>query len=99
MAIDETTRLAKSNKATANKPDDSMPLGKINFILITISVLLIVIGFVLMTGSSNIGKVFNYDIFEARRIVVAPMITFAGFLLMAPAILYRPKKNKTEIEQ
>ena len=69
------------------------PLGKINFILMGICLLLIVTGFSLMTGSANVGETFNYDIFESRRITTGPIIAFLGFVLMAFAIIYR-KKDK-----
>lgn len=71
--------------------------GKDNFILIGVSIVLIIIGFVLMSGGgSTDGVTFNPDIFSARRIVVAPVITVIGFLLMIFAIL---KKNKDKSEE
>ena len=70
--------------------------GKDNFILIGVSIVLIIIGFVLMSGGgSTDGVTFNPEIFSARRIVVAPVITVIGFLLMIFAIL---KKNKDKSE-
>ena len=74
-----------------------MPLGMINYILIGVSLLLIVLGFILMSGSGNEGSTFNNDVFSSTRIVVAPFITFLGFLLMVPAILIKGKKNNDEI--
>ena len=70
-----------------------MPLGKINYVLIAACVLLIVVGFALMSGSANEGPTFNADIFSTRRIVVAPFITFLGFVLMPVAILFRGKSH------
>ena len=71
--------------------------GKDNFILIGFSIVLIIIGFVLMSGGgSTDGVTFNPEIFSARRIVVAPVITVIGFLLMIFAIL---KKNKDKSEE
>ena len=65
---------------------------KQNYALIGISVLIIIIGFILMTGSSVVeGEKFNYDIFSTRRIVVAPMVSLAGFVLMVYAILKNTK--------
>lgn len=72
------------------------PLGKINFILMGICLLLIVIGFWLMTGSANVGETFNNDIFESRRITMGPIIAFLGFVLMAFAIIYRKKDRKDD---
>ncbi|MBR5639609.1 MAG: DUF3098 domain-containing protein [Muribaculaceae bacterium] len=70
-----------------------MPMGKMNYILMGVSLLLIVLGFILMSGSSNEGATFNNDVFSSRRIVVAPLITFLGFLCMIPAILYKGRKD------
>lgn len=76
------------------KHQESMPLGKINYIMIAVSLLLIALGFFLMGGSSNNGETFNNDVFSNTRTVVAPFITFVGFILMVPSILYRDKKHK-----
>lgn len=73
-------------------------LKKVNYIICIISVFLIILGFVLMTGpSSSIEGGFQPDIFSTRRIVVAPMVCFSGFLLMIVGILFKGKKqSKTE---
>ena len=69
------------------------PLVKINFILMAIAGAAIVIGFLLMLGGSTTAvDGFNPDIFSTRRIVVGPALSFLGFLFMAFAIIYRPKK-------
>lgn len=70
--------------------------GKENFILIGIAIAVIIIGFVLMSGGgSEDGVSFNPEIFSARRIVVAPIVTFIGFALMVVGIL---KKSKDKAE-
>ena len=74
----------------------SYPLGKINFILMGICLLLIVIGFWMMTGSANTGDTFNKDLFETRRVTTGPIIAFLGFVLMAFAIIYRKKDNRPD---
>ena len=85
---------------TENKPVEkgkvSYPLTKINFILMGICLLLIIIGFWLMTGDANVGNTFNKNIFESSRITTGPIIAFLGFVLMAFAIIYRKKDNKKE---
>jgi len=65
-------------------------LGKINLVLIAIGFVIIVLGYVLMTGSST-GVEFNPDIFSARRITVGPMVSFFGFIFIIFAILFKPK--------
>lgn len=68
--------------------------GKENFILITVAVLFIVIGFVLMSGGgSTDGVSFNPEIFSTRRIVVAPLVVMLGFLLMIAGILFNSKSK------
>lgn len=67
---------------------------RLNYIICAASVFLIVVGFVLMTGpASSIEGGFEPDIFSARRIVVAPMVCFVGFLTMIVGILYPRKKE------
>ena len=76
-------------KEKEKKP--SFPIGKINMAMMAVCLLLIVVGFWLMTGSANEGDKFNYAIFENRRTTIGPMMALLGFVLMAPAILWRPK--------
>lgn len=68
-------------------------IDKINLYLIAASFIIIVIGFILMTGSTTEVE-FNPDIFSTRRLTVGPMISFAGFILMIFAILYKPKAKE-----
>ncbi|MDE6019230.1 MAG: DUF3098 domain-containing protein [Muribaculaceae bacterium] len=77
------------------KVDDSeRPFGRVNYIAMAGCLLLIIIGFILMAGpGSSVEGGFNPDIFSTRRIVIGPAVTFIGFLLMAFAILIKPKKD------
>ena len=68
--------------------------SKINFILLTIGMVIVVIGMVLMSGPSSTATEFNPDIFSARRIKVAPLVCLFGYLFMIVAILYH-KQDKT----
>ena len=83
-----------------NKMSSSQqPFSKLNFWLIGGCCLLIVIGFLLMTGGgSSIEDGFNPDIFSTRRIVVGPLLAFIGFLLMAFAILVDPIAIKKRLK-
>ncbi len=67
-------------------------LTKINYLLIVVSFVVIIIGFLLMTGKPS-GVEFNPDIFSNRRIVVGPMVSLVGFVSMIVAIMYKPKKK------
>jgi len=68
----------------------SLKLGKTNLLLIAIGFVIIVLGFILMSGSSTIVE-FNPEIYSFRRITVAPMVSLFGFLFIIFAILYHPK--------
>lgn len=72
---------------------NNLAFGKMNYILCGVSIFFIVLGFILMTGSATTFDHFEPDIFSTRRIVVAPMTCFFGFLLMIVAILYPVKKE------
>ena len=67
--------------------------GKENFILIAVAVACIVLGFLLMSGGGSGDSTFNSEIFSARRIVVAPIVTMIGFVVMIFGIL-RNRKDK-----
>lgn len=69
-------------------------LGKINYIIIAVAVVIIITGFLLMTGASTtVEGGFDPEIFSARRIKVAPATCFFGFLIMIVGILYPDKKS------
>jgi uncharacterized membrane protein len=69
--------------------------GKENFIILAISILLVIIGFWLMSGAKTTEETgFDPAIFNARRIIVAPIVTMAGFILVVLAILKKPKDEK-----
>ena len=73
--------------------------GKKNYIICAISVLIIIVGFLLMTGpASSVEGGFEPDIFSTRRIVVAPMTVFFGFLSLVVGILYTDKKKELPAE-
>ena len=87
-------------KKQINKEPEVQPknfaLSKINFIIMGVAVLIIIIGFVLMTGpSTTLEGGFEPDIFSARRIKVAPLTCFIGFMIMIVGILY-PDKNRKQ---
>ena len=70
-----------------------MLYSKTNYLLMGISLLLIIGGFILMSGGGTTDpNVFNEEIFSLSRIRVAPIICVLGFGLMIYAILHRDKK-------
>ena len=89
------------------KPADSLgfdkikeserPFSKVNFWMMGGCLVLIVLGYLFMSGGGGQNGEFNPDIFSTRRIVVGPLLSFLGFLLMAFAIIYSPAKRKARI--
>ena len=73
-----------------------LALSKINFILIAIGAVIIIAGLLLMTGPSSTETHIEPDIFSTRRIVVAPLVCFVGFIFMIVAIMYREKESSDE---
>ena len=67
---------------------------KSNYILLLIGVVLIVAGFILMCGPGSTETHFEPDIFSTRRVVVAPLVCFVGFVFMIFAILFKAKSKK-----
>lgn len=64
---------------------------KINFILIAVGMAIVILGFILMSGGGSDESVFDVDIFSVRRIKVAPVICFIGFISIVYAIIRKPK--------
>lgn len=82
--VDSIERLSERDK----------PFSKLNFYMMGGCLILIVLGFLFMSGgSSTVEGGFNPDIFSTRRIVVGPLLSFLGFLLMAFAIIWNPEKS------
>ena len=70
--------------------DNKMPLTVKNYILILIGALIIILGFVLMSGGEPATpENFDYSIFSCRRITLAPIVVVAGFAFEIYAILKR----------
>ena len=42
-------------------------LGKTNFIILAVGMVIVIIGFILMSGAGSDESVFSYDLFSARH--------------------------------
>jgi len=67
---------------------------KVNFILLAVSMVIVIIGFLLMTGPGSTDTVYEPDIFSVRRIKVAPIVCLFGFVSMIYAVMRKPKDDK-----
>ena len=65
--------------------------GRVNFILLAISMIIVVIGCILMAGDGSTDQAYNPDIFSVRRIKVAPLVCLFGFVSMIYAVVHKSK--------
>lgn len=72
---------------------------KTNFLLLAIGMVVVIIGFLLMTGPSSTPTHFEPDIFSVRRIKVAPVVCLLGFVFMIYAVLRKPKTEENDNQQ
>ena len=68
------------------------PFGRENYTLMLLGILVIFVGFLLMTGGgSEDPTVWDTSIFSFRRITLAPILVIAGFVIEVFAILKKSK--------
>ena len=83
--------MSKKNKES-KKPQTVFLFSKRNYIIMSIGIVFILIGFVLMAGGgSDDPRVFNEAIYSFRRIRLAPTIVLIGLAIEIYAILYKEK--------
>lgn len=64
---------------------------KMNYLLLAVGMIIVVIGFLLMTGPTSTDTTFEPDIFSARRTKLAPVVCLFGFVSMIYAVVRKPK--------
>ena len=67
---------------------------RVNYILLAVGMTVVIIGFLLMSGAGSSDTTYNPDIFSARRIKVAPVVCFIGFVSLIYAVVRRPKDKQ-----
>jgi hypothetical protein len=68
--------------------------GKKNYITMIIGLVFITLGFILMSGGgSEDPNIFNPEIYNFRRIKLAPTLVLIGFGIQVYAILLNPNKK------
>ncbi len=76
--------LKNKSTETSNEKNEGMIFSKENYTLTAVSVLVIVIGFVLMSGKDG-------NIYDFRRTTLAPIVVIGGFVLGIYAIFFKKK--------
>jgi hypothetical protein len=86
----------ETNKKEMAQPTDEqkvLPFGKMNYLFVIIGLVLIAVGFILMIGGGSTDPdVFNEEMFNFRRITLAPILVLAGFVVEIVAIFWKGKK-------
>jgi NADH:ubiquinone oxidoreductase subunit H len=72
----------------------NLAFDRINYILLVVGMMIVVIGFILMSGAGSTEETYNPDIFSARRIKVAPVVCLIGFVSMIYAVMRKPKDKE-----
>ncbi len=68
--------------------------GKRNYQLLIAGVIVMAIGFVLMSGGgSEDPNVFSDAIFNTQRLTIAPILILTGLVIEIFAILHKPKED------
>ncbi len=82
--------MSNIEKNSPEQPKGRMPLARKNYIMMLVGVVIIVIGFLLMSGGGeHTATEFDESIFSFRRITLAPIVVIAGFVFEIFAIMKR----------
>ena len=82
-------------KKQVQKPTSEFVFQRKNYIFLFIGLAFIALGFILMSGGgSDDPNLFNPDIYNFRRIRLAPTLVLIGLGIQVYAILLNPNKNK-----
>ena len=72
--------------------DNNTLFGKRNYVFLGIGIALMALGFVLMSGGkSQDPQAFNPEIYNFRRIRLAPTLVLAGLGVLVYAVLTKPR--------
>ena len=93
--------MAKNNYKSAGKNasenTSKMAMTAAGLKLMIGGLLVMAAGFILLAGGgSDDPQVFNYDMFDFRRLVAAPVVIVAGVVLVVVSIMRRPRQKKEE---
>ncbi len=85
----------KSNQSNSNieKHNNEFLFEKRNYLIMLVGLIVIALGFILMSGGgSDDPTVFNEEIYNFRRIRLAPTLVLIGLAIEIYAIFANPKK-------
>lgn len=91
--ISKKKQAGKEKPAAPREARAGFAFGRENYRLLLIGLAFIVIGFLLMIGGgSDNPEEFSYDIFNFRRLTLAPILVLTGYVIEIFAIMKKPKE-------
>lgn len=84
-----------TSNITSKNPQNDI-FSKRGLCIIMMACMLIVVGFFLMSGQGSTEQAFNPDIFSPQRIVVAPLLCLAGYILIIIGVLISPSRRSAQ---
>jgi len=79
----------KTSLSSSPQTDSTSVFGKRCCLILVVACVLIIFGYVLMSGQGSNEQTFEPGIFSSRRIVFAPIFCLAGYLLIIVGILQK----------
>lgn len=88
--------MAKEIKNTEDsKREFAFIFNKINYIIMIAGIVLLALGYILLAGGgSDDPNVFNPEMFNGRRLYLAPILIILGLIVEIVAIMYRGKDSE-----
>jgi uncharacterized membrane protein len=86
-----TPKKEKKAKAfSAFNSNEPMLFGKKNYYMMIVSIIVIIIGFVLMTGNEDVVDV------KSMKLTVAPVVVMIGFIIGIFSVIMKNKEDEKE---
>ncbi len=88
--------MAKEIKNTEDsKREFAFVFNRINYIIMIAGIVLLALGYILLAGGgSDDPNVFNPEMFNGRRLYLAPILIILGLIVEIVAIMYRGKDSE-----
>lgn len=85
----------KNDQQSQEKSKSTFVFGKTNYKLLIIGIGLLFLGYLLMIGgAADTPNEFSREIFSFRRLILAPIIVIAGFVVEIFAIMKKSEDEK-----
>ena len=91
----------KNKLSEKTESKSKMTLAKENYKFIILGCVIVVLGFVLMSGggTDNPNEFNAEELFSFRRITLAPFFVILGYIAVLYGVMKRPKASEDAIEQ